>query len=120
MEEFVAMFAILIVLVPVVGLTARFTLRPIVDAIVQLRDSGRPAPPAGVENRLAELEVEVARLRRELDRVAEAEAFLRQLLDAGGPRHGATTRASGGVQQGAGLGQGGAAGRGEGQGRDPS
>lgn len=55
-----------------VGVTARLAIRPIVDAIVRLRE----APHA---RRLADVESEVGSLRRTVTRLADEAAFEREL-----------------------------------------
>ncbi len=67
-----------------VGITARLTIRPIVEAIVRLRESF-PAPSASAlsAGRLAELEAEVSSLRQAVTQLAEEAAFDRQLRDLG-------------------------------------
>lgn len=73
----------LAVLVPIVGLTARFALRPIVEALVTLRDSGRSQETVHfLERRVALLEQEVHQmdgLRTQVERLAEDRDFHRQL-----------------------------------------
>jgi len=66
------------VLIPSLGLTARFALKPIVESILRIRESldrGRSTE----EPRLAALEERVAALQETLDRVAQAVEFDRQL-----------------------------------------
>lgn len=74
-------FAFLIVVVPLLGLTARLAIKPMVDAIVRLRESFAHGGGGGVvERRILQLEDELQQLRREVHRLAEAEAFQRELL----------------------------------------
>ena len=69
---------LLVFAVPAVALAARVALRPIVDAIVRLREiSG--SSPAAHDARVAALEAEVNRLGQEVRRLSEADAFNRQL-----------------------------------------
>lgn len=72
------------VLIPVFGLTARFALRPIVEAIIRLRETS----PRAVESvRVAELASEVERMAEELSRLKEIVHFERSLtLSDGDPR----------------------------------
>lgn len=90
-EIIVAFFAGLVVLVPVVGLTARFALRPVVDAIVRMKEAGNSRESlAMLERRMALLEQEmqsVEPLREEVARVADAQRFQMKLV--GGPGAGA-------------------------------
>ncbi len=79
--------AIGIVLIPSIGLTARFALKPIVEAIVQLREAfpqGMGTAPQ-VEQRLAAVEEEVRQLREGFDRLATAVEFEVQLHAGAGP-----------------------------------
>ncbi len=75
---------ILIVLVPVAGLTARFALKPIVEAIARMRENpGGGREVAIMEQRIALLEQQVRGLEGNLDRLVEDAEFRRQLE---GPR----------------------------------
>ncbi len=67
-----------------VGVTARLAIRPIVEAVVRLRESF-PAPSASTLSvrRLAELEAEVSRLRHAVAQLTEEAAFDRQLQNPG-------------------------------------
>jgi hypothetical protein len=90
-EIIVSFFAGLVVLVPVVGLTARFALRPVVDAIVRMKEAGNSRESlALLERRTALLEQEmqsVEGLRGEVARLADAQQFQMKLV--GGARSGA-------------------------------
>ncbi len=81
-------FAGLAVLVPIVGLTARFALRPVVEAIVRMKEAGNSRESlAMLERRMALVEQEmqsVEGLRVEVARLADAQQF--QLKLVGGPR----------------------------------
>ncbi len=74
--------AVGIVLIPSIGLTARFALRPIVDAIVRLKDAF-PAQAPGFtpqqEQRIAAVEDELRQLREGFERLASAVEFDTQL-----------------------------------------
>ncbi len=69
----------LIVAVPILGLTARLALKPIVDAIVRLRETFADSSGGSTERRMRALEEELRQVRAELQRLAEAEAFHRKL-----------------------------------------
>ncbi|HET9984702.1 MAG TPA: hypothetical protein VFQ38_13990 [Longimicrobiales bacterium] len=74
----------LIVLIPMAGLTARFALKPIVEAVARLREgqtgaSGREF--AIMEQRVALLEQQVQAMETALDRLGTARDFDRQLAD---------------------------------------
>lgn len=80
-------FLFLIVVVPLLGLTARLAIKPMVDAIVRLRESfAQGAGGVLAERRVLELEDEVRQLRAEVRRLSDAEAFQRELLAP--PPHG--------------------------------
>ncbi|HET6228989.1 MAG TPA: hypothetical protein VFE05_02855 [Longimicrobiaceae bacterium] len=69
--------------VPVVGITARIALRPIVDAMARLRESsGRNDALTMVERRLALVEQElqaIEGIRTDVRRLVEEDEFRRQL-----------------------------------------
>jgi len=84
MDDFIGMIAvaggILIVLIPIAGLTARFALKPLIESVtaaMRARQGGEVS--AGVERRMALLEDEVAALRGELRKVSDGAAFDRSL-----------------------------------------
>lgn len=81
--EWAALF--LIVVVPVLGITARVGIKPMVDAIVRLRESFADSGQDGLlGRRVAQLGGEVQSLRTEVVRLREAEAFQRSLLQSSG------------------------------------
>ena len=67
--------------VPALALAARLAIRPVLDAVLSLRETAAAQPPA-LEPRVAELEAEVSRLYVEVGRLTEAEAFDRRLIQA--------------------------------------
>lgn len=69
----------LILLVPLAGLTARFALKPVLDAVAGVRRAG-----AGVS--ADEFELRFARFERQLDTIAEALASRQGTEDAAGRR----------------------------------
>ncbi|HET7232052.1 MAG TPA: hypothetical protein VFJ16_18745 [Longimicrobium sp.] len=73
---------ILIVLIPVAGLTARFALKPLIETIagVMKARQGNEAVQL-VERRVALLEQELAAMRTELQQVSDGHAFDRKLAD---------------------------------------
>jgi len=85
MDGFVELVAVVmgtsIVLIPVVGLTLRFAIKPAVESIVlALRDTGEqktlgPAP----DQRLSLLEDQMSEMNHTLRRLADAQDFDRQL-----------------------------------------
>jgi hypothetical protein len=66
---------------PALALAARLTIRPLLEAIDRLRE-GVTVTSRAPDPRVDLLEAEVRRLSGEVQRLAEAEAFHRQLLDA--------------------------------------
>ena len=74
----------LIVLIPIAGLTARFALKPIMDAIAKTKEAqARSGELTTLEQRVALLESQYHHLEGSVDRLAETREFDRQL---GGPR----------------------------------
>lgn len=74
----------LIVLVPVAGLTARFALKPVVEAVVHAREAhgGTSARElAIVEQRLALLEQQLEAMQASIQRLGDGRDFDRQLAD---------------------------------------
>jgi hypothetical protein len=70
----------LIVLIPVAGLTVRFAIKPITEAMARVRE----APGAGrelsiLEQRVALLEQQVQNIESSVDRIGAARDFDRQL-----------------------------------------
>lgn len=96
-EFLIPIFGILIVLVPVTGLTvvltARFATKPIVEALVQLRGGQGYAGPAETQLQIQDLSESVETLAAEVQRLREAQAFDRKLL---AERVGKPERAEGG------------------------
>ncbi len=96
LEFLVPIFGILIVLVPVTGLTvvltAKFATKPIVQAITELRSGQGYAGPAEMQLQIQDLSESVEALTAEVQRLREAESFDRKLLQeragkaAGGPQ----------------------------------
>jgi hypothetical protein len=72
--------------VPALAIGARLALRPIVDAIVRLRESFASPPGLPVDSRVSALEAEVRVLRQEVRRLQESEEFARQLGSAASSR----------------------------------
>src|SRR4051812_45375090 len=66
----------IVVCVPVLAITARIALKPIVDSLVRLREAGYGSPGGGgaVERRVIELEDEVKQLRQSLSGLEETVA----------------------------------------------
>ena len=75
-----------LIVIPVLGITARFALKPIVDAILRLREGGflqgDRADLPDVATELRHLRAEVAEVRAEVARLQEVESFHAALRDA--------------------------------------
>ncbi len=70
----------LIILIPVTGLTARFALKPIVEAIARMRESqGRAQELQLLEKRLALLEQQMNNVENTVGRLEEERDFHRKL-----------------------------------------
>lgn len=82
-----AILAFIVVGVPVIALSARIAIKPIVKAIVMLRQSNSP-DEAVTEARMRQLEADVALLSAQLQQMNEVAAFNRQL---GEPQEGRKT-----------------------------
>jgi hypothetical protein len=84
LEFLVPIFGILIVLVPITGLTvvltAKFATRPIVDALSQLRSGQGYATQGELQLQIQDLSEQVADLTGEVMRLREAQAFDQKLL----------------------------------------
>ncbi len=70
--------------IPAIAMSARWVLRPIIDAYVRGRElkAGAQADPgrmAAQERRIAEVEGELAALRQEVERLSAVESFYNQL-----------------------------------------
>ncbi len=79
--------AVGVVLIPSIALSARFALKPIVEAIIRLRDAfpmAVAAAPAQVEHRLAAVEEDLRQLREGFDRLSAAVEFEAQLRAGAG------------------------------------
>jgi hypothetical protein len=73
----------LVVLIPIAGLTLRFAIKPITESVAKLREGGMEREKVGLlERRMALLEQELHGLegmREDLARIVEATEFNRQL-----------------------------------------
>lgn len=70
----------LIILIPVAGLTARFALKPVVEALIRVKQT--PATDerlAAIESRISLLETQMEGSEAELRRLTEESDFHRQL-----------------------------------------
>ena len=78
------MLVMSVIVMPALGITARFALKPIVDALLRLRDGGvlpgdssriAAAEVSALTAHVARLEDELAQTRQEMARLKEAESF---------------------------------------------
>ena len=75
------LMAALIVLLPIAGLTARFALKPIVEAVVRLRQTpGAAENLALIEQRMALMEQQQANMESDMGRLLEVQEFEEKLL----------------------------------------
>jgi hypothetical protein len=75
-----AVLGCLVVLTPVVALSARFALRPIVEAMIRLRESQADGRTNELQDRrIALLEAEIQSLQHSVRSLSEAEDFRRAL-----------------------------------------
>ncbi|HSG09024.1 MAG TPA: hypothetical protein VLA36_11750 [Longimicrobiales bacterium] len=85
LEFLVPIFGIMIVLVPVTGLTvvltAKFATKPIVEALTQLRSGQGYGTPGELQIQIQDLSEQVEVLAGELHSLREAQAFDRKLLE---------------------------------------
>ncbi|HKJ01131.1 MAG TPA: hypothetical protein VJ997_01715 [Longimicrobiales bacterium] len=94
LDFLVPIFGILIVLVPVTGLTvvltAKFATKPIVEALSQLRSGQGFGTPGELQLQIQDLAEQVEALTGELRGIKETQAFDRKLLQerAGTPKGG--------------------------------
>jgi uncharacterized small protein (DUF1192 family) len=73
---------ILIVLLPVAGLTARFALKPLIETIAKVMQARQGTEAVQlVERRVALLEQELASMRAEMQQVGDAKDFYRRLSE---------------------------------------
>ncbi len=71
----------LIILIPVAGLTARFALKPIVEAVARMRQTGGAAEHlALLERRMALMEQQQANTESDVGRLLEVQEFQEKLL----------------------------------------
>lgn len=85
---------VFLVIVPALGVTARFALKPIVDALLRLKEGGllptalrNADDAASLTAEVRQLRVEIAQLQQSVARLEEAESFHRGLAGhSGTPR----------------------------------
>ncbi|MEN8375318.1 MAG: hypothetical protein ABFS34_07705 [Gemmatimonadota bacterium] len=80
-EEFLAVVAVFaIIVLPALALTSRFALKPIVEAIIMLREGlAGKKPDEDAQHRLTMIEAELSELGASVRRLADAHEYDRQL-----------------------------------------
>ena len=69
--------------VPVLGLTARLALKPIVDAILRLQQGFSQVTDAPqIRDRMRQMEQDIVTLQAEVDRLTEVSSFHESVLDS--------------------------------------
>jgi hypothetical protein len=83
-----AVIVLAVVIIPALaltlGLAAHFAARPIVEAIIKLRELSAPGPAPQIETRLGAVESEMRELRALVERVVAAVEFDAQIRAGGG------------------------------------
>ncbi len=83
----VAILGVLIILVPVLGLTLRMVAKPLAEAFAQVQAAqGRGSHVRALEQRMEAIEQHVREVDRAVARLGEDEQFLRQLEAPGEDR----------------------------------
>jgi hypothetical protein len=77
--------AVLVVLIPIAGLTARFALKPLIESVTAALRARQGGDVAGMERRVAALEQELATVRGQLRQIADGAAFDRSLTQGSSP-----------------------------------
>lgn len=76
---------LMVVLIPIAGLTARFALKPIAEAVARMRSGqGANRELAVMEQRVALLEQQLSNLETDVRKIEEVTAFDRQLRSGKG------------------------------------
>jgi hypothetical protein len=71
---------LMVVLIPIAGLTARFALKPIAEAVARMRSGqGASQELAVMEQRVALLEQQLSNLETDIRKIEDVAAFDRQL-----------------------------------------
>jgi hypothetical protein len=74
----------LVILIPVAGLTARFALKPIVEAIARMRESQNGEQEVSLlQQRIALLEQQLQSVESSVDRISDERDFHKQLGSPG-------------------------------------
>jgi hypothetical protein len=76
----------MVLLIPIAGLTARFALKPIAEAVARMRDSQGSNQQLGlIEQRLSLLEQQLTGVELDVRRIEEYSAFDRELRSPAKP-----------------------------------
>jgi hypothetical protein len=81
-DIFGLVFIFAVFAIPALGITARLAIRPVVEAIVRLREAFTATPGAAAEQRLAELEAQMQSLHALVAGLQAESAFERELRSA--------------------------------------
>jgi hypothetical protein len=77
---------VLFLLIPILGLTARFALKPVVESMIALKGAqAAPQELTALKERIAFLENQLSGMETELSRLQEARDFENRLLDKPDP-----------------------------------
>lgn len=82
-EMMIVLVTFIVIGIPVMGLTARLAIKPLVESILRVREAflEKPQPPGTVSAADVErLEAEVYELRQQVRQLSEAAEFDRKLL----------------------------------------
>ena len=79
-KDIIGIILFVVICVPVLAVVARYTLRPIVEAIIRLREGLSSAVSPMVERRVLELEDEVRQLRAGVAQLEATVEFQQKLL----------------------------------------
>jgi hypothetical protein len=77
-------FGIMLIGIPMIGFTAKMVMKPLVDALIRLREAGimtsnQQQQQLLADRRLTDLQEELHNLQQTVQRLVDAEAFNRQL-----------------------------------------
>jgi len=81
-DAFMMLMMFIVFAVPALAITARMVMKPIVEAIVRLRETGGGRVSDTVANRVLELEEEVRQLRASMTSLEQTVDFQQKLLAA--------------------------------------
>lgn len=77
---------VLFLLIPILGFTARFALKPVVESMLALKGAqAAPQELASLKERVAFLEGQLSEMETEMERLQEARDFESRLLEGTDP-----------------------------------